>query len=79
MKENLVIKGRNKDKNENCFLVYGVEIAKAASQIADLKIDSVKGKVFWKIETEQRMGISHGIKRDTSLARLQPFEGRRLA
>lgn len=46
MKQNLVIKGRNKDKDENCYLVYGVEIAKAASQIADLKIDSVNGMVF---------------------------------
>ncbi len=44
--ENLVIKGRNKDKNENCYLVYGVEITKAIIQIVDLKIDSVNRKVF---------------------------------
>ncbi len=40
-------------ENENGYLVYGVEVAKADRQIADVKIDAGNGKVL-KIETEQK-------------------------
>jgi hypothetical protein len=40
-------------ENENGFLVYGVEIAKADRQIADVKIDAGNGKVL-KIEADQK-------------------------
>jgi hypothetical protein len=40
-------------ENENGYLVYGVEIAKADRQIADVKIDAGNGKVL-KIETDQK-------------------------
>ncbi len=72
-----MIKGRNKEKMKivTWSMVFD---SKGRKSDSGSKIDSVKGEVFWKIETEQRMGISQGIKRDTSLARLQPFEGRRL-
>jgi hypothetical protein len=40
-------------ENENGYLVYGVEIAKADHQIADVKIDAGNGKVL-KIETNQK-------------------------
>jgi len=40
-------------ENENGFLVYGVEIAKADRQIADVKIDAGNGKVL-KIEIDQK-------------------------
>ncbi|MDI6728974.1 MAG: PepSY domain-containing protein [Thermodesulfovibrionales bacterium] len=40
-------------ENENGYLVYGVEIAKADRQIADVKVDAGNGKVL-KIETDQK-------------------------
>ena len=40
-------------ENENGFLVYGVEIAKADRQIADVKIDAGNGKIL-KIGTDQK-------------------------
>ena len=40
-------------ENENGYLVYGVEVAKADRQIADVKIDAGNGKVL-KIETDQK-------------------------
>lgn len=40
-------------ENENGYLVYGVEIAKADRQIVDVKVDAGNGKVL-KIETDQK-------------------------
>jgi uncharacterized membrane protein YkoI len=40
-------------ENENGFLVYGIEVAKADRQIADVKIDAGNGKVL-KIEIDQK-------------------------
>lgn len=40
-------------ENENGFLVYGIEIAKADRQIADVKIDAGDGKIL-KIETDRK-------------------------
>jgi len=40
-------------ENENGYLVYGVEIAKADRQIADVKVDAGSGKVL-KIEADQK-------------------------
>jgi uncharacterized membrane protein YkoI len=45
-------------ENENGYLVYGVEIAKADRQIADVKIDAGDGKVL-KIETDQKDSEGH--------------------
>ena len=39
-------------ENENGYLVYGIEIAKADRQIADVKVDAGSGKVL-KVETDQ--------------------------
>jgi uncharacterized membrane protein YkoI len=39
-------------ENENGFLVYGVEIAKADHQVADVKVDAGNGKVL-KIDADQ--------------------------
>ena len=40
-------------ENENGYLVYGIEIAKADNQIADVKVDAGNGKVL-KIETDKK-------------------------
>jgi len=40
-------------ENENGYLVYGIEIAKADSQIADVKVDAGNGKVL-KIESDKK-------------------------
>lgn len=45
-------------ENENGFLVYGIEIAKADRQIADVKIDAGDGKIL-KIETDQKDNEGH--------------------
>jgi uncharacterized membrane protein YkoI len=45
-------------ENENGYLVYGVEVAKADHQIADVKIDAGNGKVL-KIETDQKDDEGH--------------------
>jgi uncharacterized membrane protein YkoI len=45
-------------ENENGYLVYGVEIAKADHQIADVKIDAGTGKVL-KIEKNQKDSEGH--------------------
>jgi len=45
-------------ENENGYLVYGVEIAKADHQIADVKVDAGNGKVL-KIDTDQNNHEGH--------------------
>jgi hypothetical protein len=45
-------------ENENGSLVYGVEIAKADHQIADVKVDAGNGKVL-KIEADQNHHEGH--------------------
>lgn len=45
-------------ENENGYLVYGVEIAKADRQIADVKVDAGSGKVL-KIETDRKDNEGH--------------------
>ncbi|MBI5587355.1 MAG: PepSY domain-containing protein [Deltaproteobacteria bacterium] len=45
-------------ENENGYLVYGVEIAKADHQIADVKVDAGDGKVL-KIDTDQKDNEGH--------------------
>ena len=45
-------------ENENGYLVYGVEIAEADRQIADVKVDAGNGKVL-KIETDQKDNEGH--------------------
>jgi Peptidase propeptide and YPEB domain len=45
-------------ENENGFLVYGVEIAKADHQLADVKVDAGNGKVL-KIDAEQNNHEGH--------------------
>jgi len=40
-------------ENENGYLVYGVEIAKADSQVVDVKVDAGNGKVL-KTGTDQK-------------------------
>jgi len=58
MKQNLVIKGRNKDESENCYLVYGVEIAKTSNQIVDLKSIQLRGRFFGR-SGPNREWVSH--------------------
>ena len=45
-------------ENENGYLVWGVEIAKADHQIADVKVDAGNGKVL-KIEADQSNHEGH--------------------
>ena len=45
-------------ENENGSLVYGVEIAKADHQIADVKVDAGNGKVL-KIDADQNNHEGH--------------------
>jgi uncharacterized membrane protein YkoI len=45
-------------ENENGYLVYGVEIAKADHQIADVKVDAGSGKVL-KVEADQEDNEGH--------------------
>ena len=45
-------------ENENGYLVWGVEIAKADHQITDVKVDAGNGKVL-KIEAEQNNHEGH--------------------
>jgi uncharacterized membrane protein YkoI len=45
-------------ENENGYLVYGVEVAKADRKIADVKIDAGNGKVL-KIENDQKDSEGH--------------------
>lgn len=40
-------------ENENGYLVYGVEIAKADHQIVDVKVDAGNGKIL-KIDNDQK-------------------------
>ncbi len=45
-------------ENENGYLVYGIEIAKADHQIADVKIDAGNGKIL-KIDTDRNDNEGH--------------------
>ena len=49
---------RTELENENGFLVYGVEIARADRQMADVKVDAGNGKVL-KIETDPEENEGH--------------------
>ncbi|OPY76202.1 MAG: Peptidase propeptide and YPEB domain protein [Syntrophorhabdus sp. PtaU1.Bin058] len=45
-------------ENEDGYLVYGIEIAKADRQIADVKVDAGNGKVM-KIDTDRKDRDGH--------------------